>query len=136
MLACVGRALGWLLVALVGGIVSQLYVGSELRELEALGSAAAPEDLARATRMFWGSAAALFLVAVAIGGLLGTVAMRTIRSASFPPAGAEWIGARRHYEGAAARSIGWLGIALAALLALAGLGGLALTVFLASGELF
>lgn len=130
-----GRALGWLVIALVGGVVGQLFVASELRELEALGSAAAPETLARATRMFWGSAAAVFLVAFAIGVLLGTLALRTIRGASFPPAGAEWIGARRHYEGAAARGIGWMGMALAALLSLAGLGGLALTVLLASGEL-
>jgi hypothetical protein len=116
--------------------VAQGFVGAELRELEALGSAAPAAELTRATRLFWASAAGSFAVALAIGGLLFALATRTIRSASFPPAGAEWIGARRHFEGAAARRLGWLGVLLAALLSAAALAGLVLTVFLASGELW
>jgi len=132
----VGRLLGLLAIALVGGVVAQAFVGAELRELEALGSAAPEADLTRATRLFWASAGVIFGVALAIGAALAALAVRTIRSASFPPAGAEWIGARRQYEGAAARRVGWIGAALATLLCLAALGGLALTAFLASGELW
>jgi hypothetical protein len=132
----IGRLLGLLLIALVGGLVAQAFVGAELRELEALGGTAPPADLTRATRLFWASAAGSFAVALAIGGVLAGLSTRTIRSASFPPAGAEWIGARRHYEGAAAQRLGWLGLGLAALLSTAALAGLVLTVFLASGELW
>lgn len=126
--------LGLLAIALVGGIVGQAFVGAELRELEALGSDASQRDLERATWMFWTAAAASFAVALAIGALLAVLSVRTVRGAHFPPEGAGWIGARRSYEGAAARRIGWLGALLAALLSIAALGGLALTVFLASGE--
>jgi hypothetical protein len=132
----VGRLLGVLGIALIGAIVAQGFVGSELRELEALGGEASSAALARATWLFWASAAAGFALALAIGALLAGLALRTIRSASFPPAGAEWIGARRQLQGAAARRVGWLGMALASLLASVSLGGLVLTVFLASGELW
>lgn len=131
-----GRLLGLLGIVLVGAVVAQAFVGAELRELEALGSAAPEADLTRATRLFWASAGAIFAVALAIGCLIAALAIRTIRSATFPPAGAEWIGARRHYEGAPARRVGWIGALLAAFLCVAALGGLALTLFLASGELW
>jgi hypothetical protein len=110
----VGRLLGLLGIVLVGAVVAQAFVGAELRELEALGSAASEADLTRATRLFWASAGAIFAVALALGALLVALAIRTIRSATFPPAGAEWIGARRHYEAHCSRrcspsprSAGW-----------------------------
>jgi len=64
-----------------------------------------------------------------------SLAARTVRGSSFPPEGAEWLGARRRYEGAAARRVGWLGVGLAALLSAAALAGLVLSAVLALGEL-
>jgi hypothetical protein len=129
-----GRRVAILLAALLAGVALQGWAGAELSQLEAQGAAAAAE-LPRVRALFWLGGIASFGAALGFGLVLGSLASRTLRSASFPPEGAEWLGARRRYEGAAARRIGWLGVALAALLSAAALAGLALSAALALEEL-
>lgn len=129
-----GRVLWLLLIALVGGIALQGYVGGELRELEALGGNAPMADLGRARWLAWAAGTLTFGSALGLASALGWLSARTLRSATFPPAGAEWLGSRRRYAGAAARRVGALGLLLSVLLAAAALVGLALTAFLSGGD--
>lgn len=125
-----GRLAALLLAVFVVGIVLQLWFAGELRELEALGHDAPAAALERAWRLFWVGGAATFGAALGFAALLGSIAARALRAGAFPPPGAEWLGARRSYQGAAARRVGWGGIVLSALLGLASLAGLALTAVL------
>jgi hypothetical protein len=123
-----------MLAGLLGVVALLGWAGGELLLRVAVGAAAAAE-LPRLRALFWTGGIASFGAALGFGLALGALATRTVRGSSFPPEGAEWLGARRRYEGAAARRVGWLGVALAALLSAAALAGLVLSAVLALGEL-
>ena len=126
-----GRLIGVLFLALLVGIGLQAWVGSQLRDLEAFGEGA--EAALRARRTLALLAVGTLAVALALGGALAWLSFQTIRSAHFPPPGAEWLGARRRYEGAAARGVGGLGLFLSSVLLLASAAGLALAWLGAGG---
>ena len=125
-----GRVVGLLLAALFLGIALQAWVGSQLGDLDALGEGAEAAERARLTLQLL--AVGTLAVALALGGALAWLSLQTLRSARFPPPGADWLGARRRYEGAGARGIGGLGLFLSSVLMLASLAGLALA-WVASG---
>jgi hypothetical protein len=121
-----GRFVGLLLAAFLVGIGLQAWVGGDLRELEALGEAADAAAVERARRTLRLLMAATYASSLAFGVVIGALSLRAIRAAVFPPAGAEWLGARRRYSGAAARGIGALGLVLSAVMLLVSGAGLAL----------
>jgi hypothetical protein len=106
-------------------------VGAQLQDLDAFGERAEAAERARLTLRLL--SVGTLAIALALGGALAWLSLQTIRSAQFPPPGADWLGARRRYEGAPARGVGGLGLFLSGVLLLAALAGLALA-WLASGE--
>jgi hypothetical protein len=123
-----GRVVGLLFAALLVGIALQAWVGSQLGGLEE-GSEAAERAGHTLELLILGT----FAVGAALGGALGRLSLQTIRSAQFPPPGADWLGARRRYQGAGARRIGGLGLFLSGVLLLSSLAGLALAGWLLGG---
>lgn len=121
-----GRAVGLLLAALLVGIALQAWIGSDLRELEALGEAADPAAVQRARRILRAVMTGTFASSFAFAAALAWLSLRVLRSGVFPPRGAEWLGARRRYAGGAARAVGALCLLLSALMLLVSLAGLAL----------
>jgi hypothetical protein len=121
-----GRVVGLLLAALLVGIALQAWIGSDLRELEALGEAGDPAALERARRIFRLVMAATFASSFGFGAALAWLSLRVLRTGRFPPSGAAWIGARRDYAGGPARAIGALGLLLSAVMLLVSGAGVAL----------
>jgi hypothetical protein len=126
-----GRVVGLLLAALFVGLALQAWVGARLQELEAFGEPGEAAERARLTLRLL--AVGTLAVALGLGGVLAGLSLRTIRSAQFPPPGADWLGARRRYEGAPARRVGGLGLFLSGVLLLASLAGLTLAWLAAGG---